>query len=132
MTQRQLASEIDALSHQVIGAAIEVHRHLGPGLLENAYVQCLAVELEERGLRVAKEIGLPLRYKSLLVENAYRLDLLVEDSLLIEAKATEQLLPVHSAQVLTYLKLTGLRLGLLMNFNCEVMRQGIKRVVNGL
>ena len=108
-----------------------MHRHLGPGLLEKAYAECLAVELAERGLAVEKEIFLPLRYKSVLVENAYRIDLLIEKSLIIELKSCEQLQPVHSAQLLTYLKLTGLQLGLLMNFNLGVMRQGIKRVVNG-
>jgi len=131
VTQRLFGEALDALSHRVIGAAIEVHRHLGPGLLEKAYTDCLAVELAEQGIAFQKEVFLPLRYKSVVVNNAYRMDLLVEDSLIVELKSCEQLLPVHSAQLLTYLKLTDLQLGLLMNFNLGVMRQGVKRVVNG-
>lgn len=132
MTPRLSGQDLDALSHQVIGAAIEVHRHLGPGLLERAYVECLTAELRESGILVATELTLPLRYKNVVIDNAYRLDLLIEDELIVEVKAVEQLLPVHTAQLLTYLKMRSARLGLLMNFNHEVMRQGVKRVVNGL
>ncbi|WP_374326656.1 GxxExxY protein [Azonexus sp.] len=131
MTQRFFGDALDELSKQVIGAAIEVHRHLGPGLLESAYADCLIVELAERGMASEKEVLLPLHYKSVVVNKAYRIDLLVEQSLIVELKACDQLLPVHSAQLLTYLKLTGLQLGLLMNFNHGLMHQGIKRVVNG-
>ena len=97
MTQRYFGDELDALSHKVIGAAIEVHRHLGPGLLEKAYLDCLAIELAEAGITTDKEVVLPLRYKSVFVENAYRIDLMVENSLIVEMKSCEQLLPVHSA-----------------------------------
>jgi GxxExxY protein len=132
VTQRLSAEEINALSNKVIGAAIEVHRHLGPGLLENTYAQCLATELRYLGLVTRQEILLPLRYRDLLVENAYRIDLLIGDELVVEVKTVENLLPIHSAQLLTYLKLSESRLGLLINFNVEVLRNGVKRVVNGL
>jgi len=132
VTQRLSEQDLDALSHQVIGAAIEVHRHLGPGLLERTYVECLLVELRAAGLSVVSELALPLKYKGVVVDNAFRVDLLVEDELIVEVKSVDQLLPVHTAQLLTYLKMRSARLGLLMNFNHEVMRQGIKRVVNGL
>jgi len=123
---------LNALSNEVIGAAIEVHRVLGPGLLESVYSRCLHMELESRGLQVAREVSIPLSYKGYSFENAYRLDLLVENELIVEAKALETMLPVHQAQVLTYLRMTGHRLGLLLNFNVDVMRHGIKRVVHGL
>ncbi len=132
MTQRLSVDAINALSNQVIGGAIEVHRQLGPGLLENAYAECLAVELKHLGVEVRKEVVLPLRYRDTVIDNAYRLDLLVNGELVIEVKATEKLLPIHSAQILTYLKLIDSRLGLLINFNVEVLRNGIKRIVNRL
>lgn len=131
MTQRKTSEELNALTEKVIGAAIQVHRELGPGLLENAYSECLAIELLDCGLQAIREVPIPLRYKSITVENAYRLDFIVEDTLIIECKTVEQLLPIHSAQVLTYLKLTDKRLGLLLNFNVEVLHKGIKRIANG-
>ncbi len=131
MTQRKTVEELNALTESVIGAAIRVHRELGPGLLENAYSECLAIELKNCGLNAIREVSIPLRYKSIMVENAYRLDFIVEDTVVIESKAVEQLLPIHSAQVLTYLKLTDKRLGLLINFNVEVLHKGIKRIANG-
>jgi GxxExxY protein len=126
------ADELNKLSNVVIGAAIEVHRLLGPGLLESAYQQCLAWELGQHGLVVRQQVTVPLRYKQLQIENGYRVDMLVEGEVIVELKSVDGLLPIHTAQLLTYLKLTGLRLGLLLNFKVDVMRSGIKRVANGL
>src|SRR5512139_1578145 len=124
--------ELNQLSSLVIGCAIEVHRVLGPGLLESAYQQCLAWELRRQGLSVKEQVSVPIRYKELDVPNAYRLDMLIEDELIVELKAVDRIEPVHIAQILTYLKVNGFRLGLLLNFNAEVMKKGIKRVVNNL
>lgn len=132
MTQRMSVDALNALSNEVIGGAIAVHRQLGPGLLESAYVECLAAEMRHLGLSARREVMLPLRYRDIVVENAYRLDLLVNNELVIEVKATENLLSIHSAQLLTYLKLIKSRLGLLINFNVEVLHKGIKRIANGL
>jgi GxxExxY protein len=134
VTQRKAKSELDIndLSGRVIGAAIEVHRLVGPGLLESAYVECLGWELEQSGLVVKREVVVPLRYKSLTLQQSYRLDLLVDDCLIVEVKAVDRLVPIHEAQLLTYLRLMDKRLGLLMNFNVDVMRNGIKRLANGL
>jgi GxxExxY protein len=124
--------ELNRLSNTIIGCAIEVHRVLGPGLLESAYQQCLAWELRRHGLSVKEQVSVPIRYKELDVPNAYRLDILIEDELIVELIAVDEIEPVHIAQMLTYLKVNGLRLGLLLNFNVEVMKKGIKRVVNNL
>jgi len=132
MTQRKTIEELNVLTDKVIGAAIQVHRALGPGLLENAYAQCLAIELSDRGLSAIREVGIPLLYKNVTLENTYRLDFLVEDTLIVECKAVENLLPIHTAQVLTYLKLADKQLGLLLNFNVEVLHKGIKRIANGI
>lgn len=129
MATREFLNDI---SHRVIGAGIEVHRQIGPGLLEGVYVECLAAELADSGLAVQREIAVPIHYKGKEVTKPLRLDLLVENSLIVEAKSVDALLPVHSAQVLTYLRMTGHKLGLLLNFNVDVMRQGVKRIVNGL
>lgn len=123
---------LNELSHKVIGACIEVHRLLGPGLLEAVYVECLEAELSEQGIKVQREVIVPIRYKGKELAKPLRLDLLVENCLIVEAKSVDALLPVHSAQLLTYLRMTEQKLGLLLNFNVEVMRQGIKRIVNGL
>ncbi len=125
MTENELATE-------VIGCAIAVHRSLGPGLLENAYQQCLAYELRNQGLKVEVEKPMPLIYDEVEMDCGYRVDILVEDKLIIELKSVETLNDVHLAQVLTYLKLSNCKLGLLMNFNVSVLKNGIKRVVNGL
>ncbi len=117
------------LSHQVIGAAIEVHRHLGPGLLENAYQVCLCHELTLRKIPLRPQLELPLHYKGIALDCAYRMDIVVDDLLLLELKAVERMEAVFEAQIITYLKLSGLWLGLLMNFNVPVLRDGIKRVV---
>ncbi len=120
------------ISKAVIGAAIEVHRHLGPGLLESAYEQALAHELGLRGLRTARQARLPASYKGVSLGDSYRIDLLVEDLVIVEIKAIDQLAPLHEAQLLSYLRFSGKRLGLLLNFHSPVMRKGIRRVVNDL
>ena len=122
--------ELNRLSNMAIGSAIEVHKVLGPGLLESAYQQCLAWELRQQGLSVKEQVSVPIRYKALDVSNAYRLDMLIEEELIVELKAVDKIEPVHIAQMLTYLKVNRLRLGLLLNFNVEVMKKGIRRVVS--
>ncbi|MBF2085398.1 GxxExxY protein [Thermoleptolyngbya sp. C42_A2020_037] len=123
--------ELDEISGQVIGAAIAVHRELGPGLLESAYEACLVHELRQRGVQIEQQIPQPVFYKGLQLECGYRLDLLVENRVIVELKAVETLLPIHEAQLLTYLKLRQLRLGLLINFNVPTLKDGIKRLLNG-
>lgn len=118
------------LSKKIIGGAIEVHKAMGPGLLESIYKTCLAYELKNMGLTVETEVPLPVRYKDLVLDSAYRMDMIIEDEIVLELKAVEQMLPLYSAQLLSYLKLGDKRLGLLLNFNVPVMKQGIKRVVN--
>jgi GxxExxY protein len=120
------------LSKIIIGLGIEIHTELGPGLLESSYEECLYYELKKNGFKVEKQKALPLKYKEVTLEVGYRMDLLVEDKVVIEIKAVESLNDVHLAQVLTYLKLSKCKLGLLMNFNVYRLKDGIKRVVNGL
>ena len=122
--------EQDPLTERIIGGAIEVHRTLGPGLLESAYVEALTVELADAGLRLARQVPVPLSYKGRYL-GQYRLDLLVEDAVVVEVKAVERFDPVYEAQLLTYLRLTGKRVGLLINFNRRLLREGIKRLVLG-
>jgi GxxExxY protein len=124
--------EIEAVGREVIGAAIEVHRTLGPGLLESAYQRCLARELELRRLKVATEVPLPVNYKGEALEVGYRIDLLVEDAIVVENKAVQFVTAVHEAQIITYLKLSGHKLGYLINWNVPVLKDGLKRYVNGL
>jgi GxxExxY protein len=124
------AEEFERLSGEVIGAAIEVHRILGPGLLESAYEESLAWELTHRDLKVQRQVAIPVRYKELRIEEGYRVDMLVNGIMILELKCVDSFQPVHTAQLLTYLKMTGLKLGLLLNFKVDVMRKGIKRVVN--
>jgi len=119
------------ISGKIIGCAIEVHKALGPGLLESAYEACLYYELQEAGLKVERQKSLPVVYKEVKLEAGYRIDLLVEDCVVVELKAVEALNDVHTAQVLTYLKLSGSKLGLLMNFNVTKLVNGIKRLKNG-
>ena len=121
MTQRTAFANANAITEKVIGAAIQVHKQLGPGLLEKIYAECLAIELVDCGLQIKRELAIPTQYGNKTIEDAYRLDFLVENTLVIECKTVEQLLPIHSAQVLTYLKLLDRRLGLLINFNVEVL-----------
>jgi len=120
------------LSKVIIGAAIEVHKTLGPGLLESAYETCLERELVIRGLKVKRQVGLPLVYKDISCDIGYRVDLLVENKVIIEIKSVEALNDVHIAQVLTYLKLSQCKLGLLINFNVKRLKEGVKRLVNNL
>lgn len=118
------------ITEQIIGAAMEVHRALGPGLLESAYEQCLARELALRSIRFERQIALPIEYKGLKLDCGYRLDLLVENSVVVEIKAIEKILPIHEAELLTYLKMGGWTVGLLLNFNVPVLRDGTRRMVN--
>ncbi len=120
------------ISGIVLDAAIAVHTALGPGLLESAYQACLCYELSSRGLRVQTQVPLPIKYRGVLVDAAYRIDLLVEDLVILELKAVEKLLPIHEAQLLSYLKLSNKRLGLLINFHVLRLKDGYKRIVNGL
>ena len=119
----------DSLTDEVIGLAIEIHRVLGPGLLGSAYQECICFELAEHKLRFQRQVPLPVIYKSVRLDCGYRMDVVVEDRLVLELKTVERLLPVHEAQLLTYLKLSGLRTGLLLNFNTPVLKDGIKRMV---
>ena len=117
------------ITEKIIGAAIEVHRALGPGLLESAYQTCTARELFLRNVRYGEQVPLPVEYKGVRLDCGYRMDFVVENRVVVELKAVEMVLPVHEAQLLTYLKLTGLRVGLLINFNVPVLRHGIVRRV---
>jgi len=119
----------EELTERIIGSAIEVHRHLGPGLLESAYRRCLVHELRLREVPVASEVSLDLEYKGLLVPASYRLDLLVANLVIVEIKAVDRLNPIHEAQLLTYLRLSGRRAGLLLNFKVKLLKDGIKRRV---
>jgi GxxExxY protein len=121
--------EFDELSHRVIGCAIEVHRELGPGLLESTYRQCLACELSHENISFQMEVPLPVRYKNVLLDCGYRIDLLVNGDLIIEIKSVEALLPIHQAQILTYLRLGKIPIGLLINFNVTKLQSGIRRFV---
>jgi GxxExxY protein len=123
--------DLSELSGAVIGAAIEVHRVLGPGLLESAYELALERELGLRKVPVQRQVAVPLEYKGLELGDGFRLDLLVDDALVVEVKAVERLQPIHEAQLLTYLKLANKRLGLLINFNERTLKEGVKRVANG-
>ena len=124
-------SQINQLTHEIIGASIEVHRTLGPGLLESAYRKCLRRELLLRGIRYRKEYPLPLEYKGIRLECGYRVDILVGGVVAVEVKSVQALAPVHDAQLLTYLRLGGWRVGLLINFNVVVLKNGIHRKIMG-
>ena len=117
------------VTRSVLSAAIEVHRHLGPGLLESTYRMCLARELTERGLHVRPEAPVPITYRDFRIDVAYRADLIVEDSVLVELKSVDKILPIHEAQILTYLAHSKLRVGLLLNFNVTLLKHGIRRFV---
>ncbi len=120
------------LSNSVIGAAIEIHKHLGPGLLEAVYRDCLAYELAERGIFAEREVAMPVRYKGAEFAAGYRADLIVGKQVIVELKAVDGLQPIFTAQLLSYLRMSGLKLGLLINFNVAKLADGIKRVVNNL
>ena len=117
-------------AREVVDAAIKVHRTLGPGLLESVYEQCLHYELTSRGLSAARQVPVPVRYGPVVIDAGFRIDLLVEDALIVELKAVETMVPLYDAQLLTYLKLTGKNLGLLLNFNVPRMKDGIKRIIS--
>lgn len=124
--------EINDLTYKVIGFAIEVHKELGPGLLESAYQECLFYELKKAGLKVEKEKALPIIYKEVKLDHGYRIDLLVENNLVIEIKTVENFTDVHFAQVLTYLKLGEFQVGLLINFHSKILKNNIKRFINNV
>ncbi|PJA77259.1 MAG: GxxExxY protein [Nitrospirae bacterium CG_4_9_14_3_um_filter_53_35] len=117
------------ITEKIIGAAIEVHKTIGPGLLESAYEECLAHEMQLRGLKFDRQVPLPVTYKGVKLECGYRLDFLVEEAVVLELKVVDALQPIHEAQLLTYLKLGGWTVGLLINFNVPVLKSGIKRIV---
>jgi GxxExxY protein len=125
-------ADLKALTEAIIGAAIEVHRHLGPGLLESTYRRCLAHELTLRGLNVEVEKELPVDYKGVRIDCGYRIDMRVNGLVLLELKAVEKFHPIHEAQLLSYMKLSGCKVGLLINFNVRLLTEGVKRIVNAL
>jgi len=121
---------LNEITEAIIGAAIAVHRELGPGLLESAYEACLTYELAERKLKVERQKGLPVTYHGVQLDCGYRIDLLVEEQVVVELKTVERLEPIHEAQLLSYLKLSGCKVGLLINFNVKVLKNGIRRLVH--
>ena len=126
MNERDRAN---ALSNEIIGAAIEVHRTLGPGLLEPVYEKCLVHELKTRGIDCQRQVAVPIKYKGIELDSELKVDMIVEDCVLVELKTVDQLMPVHEAQLLTYLRLTGKRVGLLINFNVNILKNGVVRRV---
>ena len=124
--------DINEARGQIVDAAIKVHRALGPGLLESAYEACLLFELHRRGLQTGSQVPLPVTYETVKIDAGYRIDLLVEDAIIVEVKSVEQLAPIHRAQLLSYLRLSGKHLGLLINFNTILLKDGIVRLVNKL
>jgi len=122
----------DPLTRKIIGLAIEVHKHLGPGLLESAYRDCLCYELQTNNLHFEKEKILPLHYKGIDIVNGYRLDIIVENQIILELKTVEKILPIHKAQLITYLKLSGIETGLLINFHVTLLKDGIERLSKSL
>ncbi len=123
-----LSPEHDAIAREIVDFAVAVHRTLGPGLLESVYEQCLAYELHSRSYRIDRQVALPVFYRDVCLEAGFRIDILVNDLVVIELKTVERLLPIHEAQLLTYLKLSGKRLGLLVNFNVPLIKEGIRRM----
>lgn len=125
-----MADRLNSITEKIIGCAISVHRGLGPGLLESAYEECLCYELSQIGLRFMRQVPLPVTYKDVKLDCGYRMEIVVEDSVIVEIKAVERIIPVFEAQLLSYLKLSGIRVGLLMNFHVPVLKSGLKRLVN--
>lgn len=119
----------DQLTEKIIGLAIEVHRQLGPGLLESAYEECLCYELQSSGLNFARQVNLPVIYKEVRLGCGYRMDIVIENAVILELKTVEKLLPIHEAQLLTYLRLANIKTGLLLNFNSAILKHGIRRLV---
>ena len=128
MSERE---RLNGITEAIIGAAIQVHRVLGPGLLESAYEACMAFELKKRGLRIEQQKPLPLVYDQVKLDCGYRMDLLVEEAVVVEVKSVDTLAPIHEAQVISYLKLSGCKVALLMNFNVLQLKDGIRRFING-
>ena len=124
MVERNRFYEVNQLTELIIGAAIEVHRNLGPGLLESTYETCLVYELERLGLRVERQKALPIKYKEIFLEQGYRIDLLINEQVIVELKAVDTIMPVHEAQILSYLKHSGCKVGLLFNFNVKLLKNG--------
>ena len=127
--RQEPSADADAVARLVVDAGLKVHRALGPGLLESVYEACLERELELRGRRVGRQVSLPVEYEGLRLDGGYRLDLMIDNLVLVEVKAVETVLRLHEAQLITYLKLSGLRLGLLMNFNVALFKDGVRRFV---
>jgi GxxExxY protein len=123
---------LNNLTERIIGCSIEVHKAIGPGLLESAYEECLCFELGHTGLTFRRQVPLPVRYKSVNLDCGYSLDLIVENEIIIELKAVERIMPIHEAQLLSYLKMLNKRIGLILNFHTSIMKHGIKRIVNNL
>ncbi len=126
----KFTDSLSDITDTILGSAISVHRELGPGLLESAYEACLVHEMEEKGLQVERQKSLPVIYKGVNIDCGYRLDLVVENKIVLELKTVEKILPIHQAQILSYLKLSGHSLGFLINFHVDILKNGIKRVVN--
>ncbi len=126
------SQKINRITEKIIGCSIEVHRNLGPGLLESAYEKCLCYELTQAGFEYKQQLPLPVIYKGINLECGYRMDVVVEDLVIVEIKAIERILPVHEAQLLSYLKLYNKKVGLLMNFHVPMLKSGLKRIVNNL
>jgi GxxExxY protein len=124
------AERLDSVTEKVIGSAIAVHRAIGPGLLESAYEECLCYELSQLGLKFERQVPLPVVYKDVKLDCGYRMDIVVQDDVVIEVKAVEKIIPIHEAQLLSYLKLGNRKVGLLMNFHASVLKNGLKRIVN--
>jgi GxxExxY protein len=122
--------ELNEITGQIVDASMKIHSALGPGLLESAYEACLTYELKKRGLIASSQVPLPVRYEDVIIEVGYRIDLLVAESVIVELKSVEQIAPIHKAQLLSYLKLSGKKVGLLINFNVEHLKNGITRMVN--
>ena len=131
-TSRANVLDVNKTTESIIGAAIEVHRHLGPGLLESAYEECLCEELSLRKIPFKRQVVLPVLYKSKKLDIGYRIDLLVNDEVVVELKTVEEILPIHEAQTLTYMRLGGWQVGLILNFHVTVLKNGIKRLVHKL
>ncbi|MFO0792377.1 MAG: GxxExxY protein [Pirellulales bacterium] len=123
------AADAEAVAAAIVDSAIKVHRALGPGLLESVYEACLCYELSKRGISVRRQVTMPVRYEDVYVETGYRIDIVAGESVIIEVKAVDAIIPIHEAQLLTYLKLTNLHVGFILNFNTTLMKQGIKRMV---
>jgi GxxExxY protein len=130
MKNKNERTEINTITQQIIDAGLEVHKTLGPGLLESIYEDCLVIELESRGLKVERQKPVPVIYKGKMAGQPYRLDLLVADCVIVEVKNSEKIIPIYQAQLLTYMRLQNVSVGLILNFNTVLLRDGIKRMVN--